>query len=373
MMSCFLFPTALIIINVATSAIAFPSRSTVFSHSPTVRCAPPRRHSLALSSASSDHDMDPVSVPTTRALTSASGLPVSAYALGGAARSVQPRSLPSVYRNVIGSCAAPYYFYYNPHRYENFMAGIRDVFATEDDRRENKFASSGGTGRSLSALDVRLADALRHVDSGDGESAYLDMFVLEYVCPEEMDGDGPGPALRKALRHVRSWIREGVVRYLCISTHSHAVGADLLRFTNSIGDGDGDGDHRIDAIMLRYNMAHRRGAEFFSFPVARLTGVPVLAFTTTRWNALQQNGQEGSPTSSECVSFALSHPDVDSVIHSPRDLEELEETLRGGIRNDMDSVERTRWEKYGDSGGMWDGDNFDEYPEEEETGHAADH
>ena len=53
---------------------------------------------------------------------------------------------------------------------------------------------------------------------------------------------------------------------------------------------------------------------------------------------------------------------MSAVLHSPLDGAEMEASLR--VRDEMGSDERERWEAYGDRGGPWDGDGFDEYPEE---------
>jgi len=144
----------------------------------------------------------------TTKLSSASGKPVCRYALGGAARSVQLQSLPLAYRDMIlnldrrddgvpsTSNVAPFYFYYNPNRYPVFLSGVWDAFANNVDHsisgrgtrqqldRRDIFIASRGTDRSPSGLDQHFEDALVH--SG---GQYLDAFVLEYVCPEELASD----------------------------------------------------------------------------------------------------------------------------------------------------------------------------------------
>ena len=52
----------------------------------------------------------------------------------------------------------------------------------------------------------------------------------------------------------------------------------------------------FDALVLRYNMSHKVAAESLSLPRALENGVPVVAFTTTRWNRLLQ---QRCPTTSE--------------------------------------------------------------------------
>ncbi len=355
---------------------------------------------------------DPYSMYYTNKLSSASGKPVCRYALGGAARSVQPQSLPSTYRDLIShldncdaiepttnttSTAAPFYFYYNPHRYPAFLSGVRDVFDKNDgdgtnpeqkvgDRRDI-FIASGGTDRTPLGLDQRLEDALVH--SG---GKYLDAFVLEYVCPDELTHDNQqlGSELEHAIEHVHKMKEMGKVRYVMASTHSHVVGSILASSTTTTAERcSSEGTSTVpalDALMLRYNMAHRSAAECLSLPAALENGIPVVAFTTTRWNRLQEVSadipsghlSQIRPTTADCIKFALNHPSVEIVLHSARDDEELMEAMLPIINKSSQSsasVEKMTdwlsedelrlWRAYGNDEVAWNaGDGFDEYPDE---------
>lgn len=138
-----------------------------------------------------DDDNDCYTIGTDK-LKTKSGKSVCRYALGGAARSTQPESLPLKYRDMLKDLdddTAPFYFYYNPHRYQNFMSGVRESFSNDEtaqNYRDHLFFASGGTDRSMEEIDERLKDALVHC-GGD----YMDAFVLEYVCPYELTSDKP--------------------------------------------------------------------------------------------------------------------------------------------------------------------------------------
>jgi diketogulonate reductase-like aldo/keto reductase len=300
----------------------------------------------------------------TRSFTTASGLPVSRYGLGGAARRTQPSSLVSAYIDEIekeeGNVnGAPFLFYYNPHRYSEFMSGIKTICSTQN--REDIFVVSGGTDRSIDALDQRLSDCLKYC----GEK-YLDMFILEYVLPYELDAIGdssslkPGPELASALKHTRTWLENGSVRSIGISTHSHVVGRAMAYVPE------------IDALMLRYGMSHKDAAENMSLPAAKENGKAVIAFTSTRWNSLQDgtNGEEwdsdDAPTSADCLSFVFGSKNVpspvDAVLHSARNEDELFESM-SGLRV-LSQDDETKWRKYGEIFEPSNDDNFDEYPEE---------
>jgi aryl-alcohol dehydrogenase-like predicted oxidoreductase len=182
---------------------------------------------------------------------------------------------------------APFYFYYNPHRYPAFLSGIVASFTDENDLdREDVFIASGGSDHSIADIDQRVQDALKY--SGGN---YLDAFVLEYVCPEELikpsndkseiltpqaviEQTKLGTELKAAIVHLQSLVAKGKIRYIMASTHSHFVGAVLCKSKTH------QSSHPfLDAIMLRYNLSHKRGAESISFPYALENDVPVLAFT----------------------------------------------------------------------------------------------
>lgn len=311
----------------------------------------------------------------TDRFVSKSGLPVCKYALGGAARSSQPTSLVHDYCETIQTWftsngndtmtatttrMAPFLFYYNPHRYADFMKGIRQVSEGRNSKfaREDLFLVSGGTDRSKSGMEKRLLDALEY--SG---KEYLDMFVLEYLCSYEDEDE-----ILDAISIAKSWIESGKVRYVAASTHSHRVGAWLGSLT------DKNESPLLDAMMLRYNMAHRSAAERISFPACSKADIPVLAFTTTRWNRLQDGHPDAdasmrTPTTPQCLSFALASRTtpwpVEIALHSARDSNELEEAMACLSRNSaITQKEDKDWREYGDL--KWnDIDGFDEYPEEQ--------
>ena len=307
----------------------------------------------------------------TSKLTTASGKPVCRYALGGAAQSVQPESLAMKYRDILSenaNHAAPFYFYYNPSRYPLFLSGLGKSFCndkTSNNYRKNMFIASGGTDLSPKALDERLNDALVH-SGGD----YLDAFVLEYVCHELVsDNQQLGKELTQAIEHVRMMKREGKVRYVMTSTHCHLVGKVLASATLP------SDTPAFDALMLRYNMSHKNAAESLSLPSAIQNNVPILAFTTTRWNRLQSDPPTNTgpyPTTADCLKFALQHSAVDIVLHSARDEKELDDAILPLLScstseqpNWLSTNEYEQWRTYGSDENEWNEDDcFDEYPEE---------
>ena len=154
------------------------------------------------------------------------------------------------------------------------------------------------------------------------------------------------------------------------SWHSHEVGSVLAstKLDNGITPA-------FDGLMLRYSMSHRNAAESISLPKALDNNIPVLAFTTTRWNRLQNNPRTDNtnsyPTTSDCIKFALQHPAIDIVIHSARDEDELDDAILPLISTGskqstwLSEDEYIGWRMYGNDEVKWNkDDSFDEYPEE---------
>jgi len=303
----------------------------------------------------------------TSTLTTASGLAVSRYGLGGAARTTQPSNLVSRYVDILlqekHDDGAPFLFYYNPHRYPKFMAGIQQI-CSDVENRKNLFVASGGHDLTISGLDQRLDDCLKYC-GGD----YLDLFVLEYILPSELiplndKDDGsfePGPKLVSALQHItQTWLKQQKrIRYIGISTHSHVVGKVISECFPE-----------VNIVMLRYGMSHKEAAEKISFPAARANKKTILVFTSTRWNSLlepkEDNTSPPPPTSADCLSFVFgsdaSPSPVHAVLHSARDETELMESM-SGLRH-LTEEESQKWRNYGEPMEVSNDDYFDEFPEE---------
>ena len=127
----------------------------------------------------------------------------------------------------------------------------------------------------------------------------------------------------------------------------------------------------LDPLLL----SHKNAAESLSLSAALENNIPVLAFTTTRWNRLQSNSPNNDrpyPTTSDCIKFALQHPGVEIVIHSARDEAELDDAILPLLSASatkqsawLSADEYDQWRIYGNDEVKWnDDDSFDEYPEE---------
>jgi hypothetical protein len=110
----------------------------------------------------------------------------------------------------------------------------------------------------------------------------------------------------------------------------------------------------LDFLMARYNMAHAK-AEWRLFPLAAARDVPVVAFTSTRWNTLQRGHPRWEPNAppdvSDCMAWAAHHDAVEVVLNAPADVATLEAWTSGLARRGGDAMgeeEVARWRRYGE-------------------------
>lgn len=146
---------------------------------------------------------------------------------------------------------------------------------------------------------------------------YVDVLTLYYV--EQMaEWEGllsPGGALE----FLKTAKRDGLVRRIGVTTHQRGLASQMAL------------SGEIDALMIRYNAAHR-GAERDVFPVTRQLGLPVIGYTATRWGELLRAtpadppGYE-VPCAPEWYRYVLQQRAVSVVLCAPHDRAQLEEDL----------------------------------------------
>jgi aryl-alcohol dehydrogenase-like predicted oxidoreductase len=125
-----------------------------------------------------------------------------------------------------------------------------------------------------------------------------------------------GPRAQDALQALRADPRVGAV---AVSCHDRTFAADLA--CRGI----------VDAVMIRYNAAHR-GAEREIFPRLGSPRPGVVSYTATRWTALLRRprvwpADRPVPTAGQCYRFVLGNPNVDVCLMAPRSERELLENL----------------------------------------------
>jgi aryl-alcohol dehydrogenase-like predicted oxidoreductase len=109
-------------------------------------------------------------------------------------------------------------------------------------------------------------------------------------------------------------------------------------------------DSRVDVLMHRFNIAHRKAAHEV-FPAAAKAQTPIVAFTATRWGTLLQpcaNWYGPPPAASDCYRYCLAQPSVRVVLTAPRSLAELEQNLDVLELPRMNKRRRNHWQRFGD-------------------------
>lgn len=181
------------------------------------------------------------------------------------------------------------------------------------------------------AQDVRKAFEKRLRQFG---TDYIDVFLFMGVMnPAELT-----PRVREDLSKLRE---EGKVRAIGVSCHDRVFFGDLA------AEGD------LNALMLRYNAAHR-GAERDVFPHLAKHDPGVISYTATRWTALLRRPKgwpKGAriPTAGECYRFVLSNPHVHAVLTAPRSERELRENIAAVQKGPLDEEDMTFMRAFGDA------------------------
>lgn len=217
-----------------------------------------------------------------------------------------------------------YFFFYNL-KSENFLDGLKHLLAA---KREQVLVATGSENRDISYLRHYL-DSVRHRLDVDG----VDVFFAEYVSP----GDDMNQ-VQAVLDEFRSWKDSGLVRYVGVTTHNRTIALEMIE------------RRACDVLMHRYNMAHRK-AEGDVLPAAQKDGIPVVAFTCTRWGSLLKghpNWKAEPPTAADCYRYALHHPGVRLALTAPKTSQQLAENLSVLYSPPLSPQEVARWQEYGD-------------------------
>lgn len=218
------------------------------------------------------------------------------------------------------------FVYWGSIRRDDFGRGVRAVARRH---REDLVVVVQTYSRSRLAMKPSVHSALSRLGI-----EYADILLLGWWnhAPPQRILDG-ALALREA----------GAVRHIMISGHHRPAFQSFIR------------DPVYDAIMVRYNAAHR-GAEQEVFPYldqARDSRPGVVTYTSTRWGTLMKPGLvpdgEAVPRARDCYRFVLSNPDVDMCLSGARNRAELEDTLAALEAGPMDPDELAWMRRVGDA------------------------
>jgi predicted aldo/keto reductase-like oxidoreductase len=232
------------------------------------------------------------------------------------------RCVARAFRNGIN-----YFFCYGPGS-EGFLQGIGRLFRRQ--REEAIFATGSGSRTHIGMLTARrkMLKAL-HTEC-------IDAFFAEYITAAEdqaaVFGEGG------VLDELQKWKSAGWIRFTGATTHDRQVAKQLAL------------DPRVDLLMHRLNMAHRKAVSEV-FPSAIRTRTPIIAFTATRWGTLLDPCAAWPgppPTAADCYRYCLAHPAVHVVLTAPQTIRELNENLSVLQSPGMNKRERVRWERFGD-------------------------
>jgi aryl-alcohol dehydrogenase-like predicted oxidoreductase len=254
-------------------------------------------------------------------ITTINGKPASV--LGLAAHPEQsPQCIQAAFNGGIN-----YFFFYGPGHKE-FIAGLRPLIKSH---RNDVILASGSGSRTASGLRT----ARRKIFKAAGLEA-LDIFFAEYVNASDSEEaifgqDG-------VLDELQKWKAAGMIRYAGATAHDRQLAKRLAE------------DSRVDVLMHRFNMAHRKAADEV-IPAARAARTPVVAFTATRWGTLlkQQAGwPAGPPSAADCYRFCLAQPAVRIVLTAPKSVAELNENISVLGLPPMNEEDCRRWHQFGD-------------------------
>ena len=219
------------------------------------------------------------------------------------------------------------FFFYGPSHLEAFA----ELPSLVDEAGDDIVVATGSGSRSGAGLDRARRNLARQLGTET-----IDLFFAEYVSPADQPEQVFGPG--GALDVLCEWRDDGRIRYVGASTHDADLALALVT------------DGRIDVLMLRYNMAHRRvGGKVF--PAAHRAGLPVVAFTATRWGTLLEGHPAWSgppPTASACYRYCLAAPAVEIVLSAPTSATEIEANLRALDAGALSPAEASQWDAYGD-------------------------
>jgi aryl-alcohol dehydrogenase-like predicted oxidoreductase len=220
-----------------------------------------------------------------------------------------------------------YFFFYSPGS-KLFIDSLKPLIA---EHRDEIILASGSGSRTRSGL-----QAVRRKIAKVAGADMLDIFFAEYIHP----GDNTASVFGRGgvLDELQKWKTDGLIRYVGASCHDRSLAKQLAE------------DPRVEILMHRFNMAHRKAANEV-FPAAIKSKTPVVAFTATRWGTLLEGNAEWSgelPTAADCYRYCLAQSAVHVVLTAPKSLDELEQNAGVLKLPPMDAESLIHWDRFGD-------------------------
>jgi predicted aldo/keto reductase-like oxidoreductase len=217
-----------------------------------------------------------------------------------------------------------YFFFYDLSS-TSFLDGLQILLK---DRRKEILVATGSESRDESELDRYLNQVRQRLNID-----IVDVFFLEYVSPTD-----DFERIKAILDRLNTNKEKGLIRYVGVTVHNRPTAMKLIEYGH------------FDVLMHRYNMAHRK-AEENVLPAAQNVGIPVVAFTCTRWGSLLKghpDWQEKIPQAADCYRYALQQKAIKLALTSPQTLTQLDENLKVLKDLEMNEADRSLWQSYGD-------------------------
>lgn len=253
-------------------------------------------------------------------LTTIGGQRASRLGLGGTPN-MEPGCVPAA-----REAGLNWFFFYNLS-FDGLIGPLGEL-AGQD--RDNLIIATGTEARDEASVEDAYEQALRRLGVET-----IDVFFVEYLSPKD---DIDALLAQGGLFDLLSeWQRDRRIRYVGATCHNRDLAVRLII------------DARVDVLMHRYNMAHR-GAEEKALPAAQAKGVPVVAFTATRWGTLLEGHAKWKgaiPTAADCYRYTLAHPAVRLAITAPRTITQLEQNLTALTSETPTADQLENWRSYG--------------------------
>jgi aryl-alcohol dehydrogenase-like predicted oxidoreductase len=220
------------------------------------------------------------------------------------------------------------FFFFYDLGYTAFLQQLKSVARRQRDEVIIASGSGSRTPRGLQAVRRKILSAVG--------TDMIDVFFAEYIHP----GDNVAAVFGRGgvLDELQQWKAKGWIRFVGASAHDRLLAGKLAI------------DDRVDVLMHRFNMAHRK-AEAEVFPAALEARTPVVAFTATRWGSLLKPHPRWPgepPTAADCYRYCLAQPAVRVVLTAPTTTTELNQNLSVLQSPPITSKARDRWDQFGD-------------------------
>lgn len=214
-------------------------------------------------------------------------------------------------------------YYFVTPRMKGLVAGIKRLVAAG--HREDLVIATGATIPTGAGVERSWAKQAKLFGVET-----IDVFHLFWVQADWYVSGRTWPAMQELKR-------AGKVRALAMSCHNRPRAREFVD------------ELSLDALMIRYNAAHR-GAEREIFETLGDDRPGIVAYTATRWGRLLKPASGLGPMSGpECYRFVLGHPKVDVALCGARNFSELQTDVAGVLAGPLPPLRLAEVQSFGDA------------------------